>query len=105
MKTNEKIHVLADESLGGIKREYVEVDRKAEVGDLIVITYSDYKDRDEIYVAGHYGKIVEKVDYPAQGFVADFNGFDNSFVSEDGIWYVGDAMSVEYNVLEPTKTF
>ncbi|WP_412056267.1 hypothetical protein [Bacillus haynesii] len=36
-KTNEKIHVLADESLGGIKREYVEVDRKAEVGEKIVI--------------------------------------------------------------------
>lgn len=36
-KTNEKIHVLADESLGGIKREYVEVDRKAKVGDKIVI--------------------------------------------------------------------
>jgi len=36
-KTNEKIHVLADESLGGIKREYVEVDRKAEKGEKIVI--------------------------------------------------------------------
>ncbi|MFN2748082.1 hypothetical protein ACINLE_07055 [Bacillus sp. z60-18] len=36
-KTNEKIHVLADESLGGIKREYVEVDRKAEGGEKIVI--------------------------------------------------------------------
>ncbi|WP_412095034.1 hypothetical protein [Bacillus haynesii] len=36
-KTNEKIHVLADESLGGIKREYVAVDRKAEVGEKIVI--------------------------------------------------------------------
>lgn len=36
-KTNEKIHVLADASLGGIKREYVEVDRKAKVGDKIVI--------------------------------------------------------------------
>ena len=36
-KTNEKIHVLTDESLGGIKREYVEVDRKAEVGEKIVI--------------------------------------------------------------------
>ncbi|MGE9877941.1 hypothetical protein [Bacillus velezensis] len=32
-----EIHVLADETLGGIKREYVEVDRKAEVGEKIVI--------------------------------------------------------------------
>ncbi|WP_412094996.1 hypothetical protein [Bacillus haynesii] len=36
-KTNEKIHVLTDESLGGIKREYVEVDRKAKEGEKIVI--------------------------------------------------------------------
>lgn len=28
-----KVHVLADESLGGIQREYVEVDRPAEAGD------------------------------------------------------------------------
>ncbi|WP_431021093.1 hypothetical protein [Bacillus subtilis] len=34
-ENNAKIHVLADETLGGIKREYVEVDRWAEVGDLI----------------------------------------------------------------------
>lgn len=30
-----KVHVLADESLGGIQREYVEVDRPAEVGDYV----------------------------------------------------------------------
>lgn len=40
-KTNEKIHVLADESLGGIKREYVEVDRKAKMGEKIVIVDAD----------------------------------------------------------------
>ncbi|MED4508500.1 hypothetical protein CHCC5025_3648 [Bacillus licheniformis] len=40
-KTNEKIHVLADESLGGIKREYVEVDRKAKLGEKIVIVDAD----------------------------------------------------------------
>ncbi|WP_411809466.1 hypothetical protein [Bacillus haynesii] len=54
-KTNEKIHVLADESLGGIKREYVEVDRKAEVGEKIVIVDADigarvYKNEDVLYV-------------------------------------------------------
>lgn len=41
-KTNEKIHVLADESLGGIKREYVEVNRKAEEGEKIVIVDKRY---------------------------------------------------------------
>ncbi|MCU9959250.1 hypothetical protein BJQ92_00763 [Bacillus licheniformis] len=40
-KTNEKIHVLADESLGGIKREYVEVNRKAKLGEKIVIVDAD----------------------------------------------------------------
>lgn len=37
-KTNEKIHVLVDEKLGGIKREYMEIDRKAEVGEKVIIT-------------------------------------------------------------------
>lgn len=31
-----KVHVLADESLGGVLREYVEVDRPAEVGDYVI---------------------------------------------------------------------
>lgn len=39
-ETNAKIHVLADETLGGIKREYVEVDRKAEVGEKIITVES-----------------------------------------------------------------
>src|SRR5690606_9745444 len=30
------VHVLKDESLGGVKREYVEVERKADVGDFIL---------------------------------------------------------------------
>ncbi|WP_099566599.1 hypothetical protein [Bacillus velezensis] len=42
-ETNANIHVLADETLGGIKREYVEVDRKAEVGERIIL-----RDDDEI---------------------------------------------------------
>ncbi|SLC08156.1 Uncharacterised protein [Mycobacteroides abscessus subsp. massiliense] len=40
-ETNAKIHVLADETLGGIKREYVEVDREAEVGEKTVIVNAD----------------------------------------------------------------
>ncbi|KXZ22386.1 hypothetical protein P4T89_12775 [Bacillus nakamurai] len=42
-KINEKIHVLTDESLGRIKREYVEVDRKADVGDRVVAD-GDYRE-------------------------------------------------------------
>ncbi|MCY8047633.1 hypothetical protein MOC17_16315 [Bacillus haynesii] len=102
-KTNEKIHVLADESLGGIKREYVEVDRKAKVGDLIVITASNYEEREEIYVAGHYGKVIAESEFSVNEFEADFNGFDNSFVGDDGLWYVGGSDHGEYRVIEPTN--
>ncbi|PAC96338.1 hypothetical protein [Bacillus paralicheniformis] len=102
-KTNEKIHILADESLGGIKREYVEVDRKAKVGEKIVITSSDYEEREEIYVAGHYGKVDAEDDRFAGEFRVDFNGFDNSFVGDDGFWYVGRPTNSEYRVLEPTN--
>lgn len=40
-KTNEKIHVLVDEKLGGIKREYMEIDRKAKVGEKIILREDD----------------------------------------------------------------
>ncbi|MBT0952027.1 hypothetical protein KJK38_00075 [Bacillus velezensis] len=43
-----KIHVLADETLGGIKREYVEVDRKAEVGDTVLVTKMEGEDVSQI---------------------------------------------------------
>lgn len=42
--TNTKIHVLTDETLGGIKREYVEVDREVENGDTVLVTKMDGKD-------------------------------------------------------------
>ncbi|OIR60986.1 hypothetical protein BLL41_10975 [Bacillus sp. FMQ74] len=42
-KTNEKIHVLVDEKLGDIKREYLEIDREAKVGEKIIL-----RDDDEI---------------------------------------------------------
>lgn len=68
-KTNEKIHVLADESLGGIKREYVEVDRKAKLGEKIVIVDADpgygdhYSNGDvftvELYVGYGFGVATE----------------------------------------------
>ncbi|UHH07156.1 ELKS/Rab6-interacting/CAST family protein [Bacillus subtilis] len=38
-----KIHVLADETLGSIKREYVEVDRKAEVGEKVIVVNADVR--------------------------------------------------------------
>ncbi len=41
MAKQKQIHVLADETLGGIKREYVETNRKAEVGDYIVTHFTE----------------------------------------------------------------
>lgn len=87
-----KIHVLADETLGGIKREYVEVDRKAEVGEKIVIV--DKKYPDDIYKKGD----IFTVD---RDFYSEY-----SFVESDGA--VSDTNSSgliyheEYRVLEPT---
>ncbi|MCY9052478.1 hypothetical protein MOE90_02070 [Bacillus spizizenii] len=83
-----KIHVLADETLGGIKREYVEVDRKAEVGEKVVIVES------ECFPVGFIGTVDEFDDYFDDGsfdLIERYGG--ESFV---------DAEADEYHVLEPT---
>ncbi|WP_350303585.1 hypothetical protein [Bacillus pumilus] len=98
--TEEKrtIHVLKDETLG-VDREYVAVNRNAEVGEKIVITKAEYVEG-EIYEIGHYGKVYHT---HREGEVnVDFNGFDNSFVYVDGKWFVGDGVCSTYHVLEPT---
>ena len=83
-ENNAKIHVLADETLGGIKREYVEVDRKAEVGEKIITVES----------------------------CKEFEVGELFTVTERNRWYDGTGISVyetgiglyhhEYRVLEPT---
>ncbi|AWD87965.1 MULTISPECIES: hypothetical protein [Bacillus] len=90
--TNTKIHVLVDEKLGGTKREYIEVDRKAEVGENIII--------------------VEKVDFEEWYEIGDIFTVDRTYHTADGAVYCDDASSVnntyglihlsEYRVLEPT---
>ena len=35
-KEQPKVHLIADEGIGGVQREYIEVDRKAEVGDYAI---------------------------------------------------------------------
>ncbi|QAR52057.1 hypothetical protein BAE_04280 [Bacillus aerophilus] len=92
------IHVLKDEKLG-IDREYVAVDRNAEVGETIVVTKAEYVEG-EIYEIGHYGKV--NITVGDGGVNADFNGFNNSFVYGDGEWPVGDEDYSAYHVLEPT---
>jgi len=49
------LHYIADEQLGGVEREYAEVERKADVGDYVVITeawehYSRYDNGDILFV-------------------------------------------------------
>lgn len=36
-----KVHIIADEKLGGVQREFIEVDRPAKVGDRIICTQED----------------------------------------------------------------
>ncbi|MEC0756449.1 hypothetical protein P8884_22505 [Bacillus haynesii] len=89
-KTNEKIHVLADESLGGIKREYVEVDRKAEVGDKVICLDDTGGD---LTIGGMYtiDKIIEE-DGTGYGFIDDV-GEERAFWDE-----------AKYRVLVPVKS-
>ncbi len=87
-----KIHVLADETLGGIKREYVEVDRKAEVGERIVIVEKadceeGYKNGDVFTVDREYR--LADGDVESDGASSDTN-------------YSGLIYREEYRVLEPT---
>lgn len=91
-ETNARIHVLADETLGGIKREYVEVDRKAEVGDKIVIV--DRNSRSESYENGEIFT-VERVWKPLEGDVESDEA--KSDANGDGLIF-----RREYHVLEPT---
>jgi predicted RNA-binding protein len=92
VNANAKIHVLADETLGGIKREYVEVDRKAEVGDKIVIV--DRNSRSESYENGEIFT-VERVWKPLEGDVESDEA--KSDANGDGLIF-----RREYHVLEPT---
>lgn len=98
--TEEKrtIHVLKDETLG-VDREYVAVNRKAEAGETIVIVEPENTSGD-VANAGHYGLIIED-DNVKNALIADFKGFGNDFVLDDGVERVGEAGNY-YHVLEPT---
>lgn len=80
------VHVINDESLGGIEREYIEVDRKAEVGDLIVYHFEGESD-------GIARKVIEVTDEVAR--------FDEYYDENDGTTVFGYAHEA-YRVLEPT---
>ncbi|MBW8279985.1 MULTISPECIES: hypothetical protein [Bacillus] len=89
--TNTKTHVLADEKLGGIKREYMEIDRKAEVGERIIIVRADcqseYRNGDMAFVS-RFVKDDSRLGYYAESILA--NGQSIALYDR------------EYHVLEPT---
>ncbi|MEK4631437.1 MULTISPECIES: hypothetical protein [Bacillus] len=91
VETNAKIHVLADEKLGGIKREYVEVDRKAEVGEKIVIV--EKADCDEWYENGSIFTVDRA--RPGKAHVESDEAISGTNLS-------GFIIRDEYHVLEPT---
>ncbi|ASS64304.1 hypothetical protein CHN56_03873 [Bacillus velezensis] len=85
VNANAKIHVLADETLGGIKREYVDVDRKAEVGEKIVIVNADVQCEDP-YSNGYL--------FEVESLLSCSRGIQTSCHR--------DIFDFEYHVLEPT---
>jgi hypothetical protein len=80
-----KIHVLPDENLGGVLREYVEVDRAANVGDKIVIVNPYHYQFGVNYTQGAI-MTVTKADEDGDVYCGKFNLIDKN----------------EYQTLEPT---
>jgi hypothetical protein len=64
------VHILPDENLGGVLREYVEVDRKAKDGDYVSTRFgihivSDYNHSEIVAgdLAGYYSRVFKHGDY------------------------------------------
>ncbi|NMW10794.1 hypothetical protein [Bacillus velezensis] len=92
-ETNAKIHVLADETLGGIKREYVKVDRKAEVGEKIVIVnrvpHDDRYENGDVFIVPYVWESLEEAVMGCRSSSSRYNE-------------IGLILREEYHVLEPT---
>jgi hypothetical protein len=58
-----KVHVLPDENLGGVLREFVEVDRAANVGEKIVIVDPSYFQYGDWYTQGTVMTVTETDEY------------------------------------------
>ncbi|WP_407966257.1 hypothetical protein ACJGE4_15420 [Bacillus velezensis] len=85
VNANVNIHILADETLGGIKREYVEVDREAEVGERVVIVNANVQ-CEEPYSNGDV--------FEAESLLGYSSGIQTTCHR--------DIFDFEYRVLEPT---
>jgi hypothetical protein len=77
-----KVHVIKDENLGGVMREFVEVDRKAEVGEFVIRK-------------GVVRKVTQRGTHPES---VEFEGYYNKGCDDEIIgWFDGT-----YKTLEPT---
>ncbi len=90
-ETNAKIHVLADETLGGIKREYVEVDRKAEVGEKIIVSSIETHNMRDMTI----GNVYDVISGSGAG--------STSVLVRDDVCDKACAAHNGYRVLEPTN--
>ncbi|MRX54680.1 hypothetical protein GJU41_11920 [Bacillus idriensis] len=82
--TNTKTHLIADESLGGLLREYTETDREASVGDYVHVIYYNGLAEDSI------------------GVVISIDDEGNPDVSVDNrVFYI--EQWDDYTTLEPTE--
>jgi hypothetical protein len=87
------VHLIADENLGGVLREYVEVDRPAKEGDLIVVY-----DGSDIYEDITAGK-----PYPVHKTFKSIGGDDYiKFYDDVGDERVWSTPNEDYAVIEPT---
>jgi hypothetical protein len=84
-----KIHVLPDENLGDVLREYIEIDRKAKGGEKIIMKYPL---RSSLYKEGDIFTVLESYEiYPAYN--------DGIEVKENDTYFIYHS---EYYTLEPT---
>jgi hypothetical protein len=88
----ENVHLVKDESIGGIQREFIEVDRKAEVGDYVWVSKMDGAPVNEI------AKVINE-DYDGDNSREAIQ-LDVEINHEDLLLYVGNDDS--FAVLEPT---
>lgn len=82
-----KTRLIADESIGGVQREYVEVERKADVGDYVVVI------AENMLGENHFECIYK------------CTGLDGDLIDTDGKWCDGSVLNIddtEYKTLEPT---
>jgi hypothetical protein len=82
---------------------YRKVNRKANVGEKVLITWSDYEETGDVFAKGHIGKVVAESDIAMYELIVKFKGFGNSYVHGDGLKYIGGSEKSEYVVLDPVE--